>query len=389
MSLLQSDRYRARAPDAVTLLGIARDALAIKLPLYVSSVMGLPWTWLPPFERYSEFRIIDLWRLRRTFHFLLNICLPAIPRTPPTVGLPILHSLFWQPTVILQRPDQYGSYTTFPDEAWFFINGILTNDSVAQVNAAYLAYLFHRPITLIQNSTCGFPQDLLECAFGKQWHRTTESVIKAFPAIYAALKSSKQRVVVIAHSQGTIIASVVVWLLEAITAQAEAESPPQAATRERAAAPYALPEFVYPEEDDIYLEDFEPLAEAELAKLELYCFANCANTMTYLRPDRAIPYLESFGNEYDIVARLGMSAPRAKKWGIRIDGPRYVHPQAWGHLLNEHYLSAVEKCQKVRHIKGGQRGSTPYQLINAEDYPAHSVPRLFSYINGGEPPDMD
>ena len=66
MSLLQSDRYRARAPDAVTLLGIARDALAIKLPLYVSSVMGLPWTWLPPFERYSEYRIIDLWRMRRT-----------------------------------------------------------------------------------------------------------------------------------------------------------------------------------------------------------------------------------------------------------------------------------------------------------------------------------
>ena len=32
----------------------------------VSSIFGLPWTWLPPFSRYSEFKIIDLWRLGRT-----------------------------------------------------------------------------------------------------------------------------------------------------------------------------------------------------------------------------------------------------------------------------------------------------------------------------------
>ena len=344
---------------------------------------------LPPFKRYSEYRIIDLWRMRRTLRFLLNIGLPAIPRTPPTFGTPILNNLFWQPTVILQRPDQYGSYTTFPDEAWFFINGILTNDSVAQVNAAYLADLFHRPITLIQNSTCGFLQDMLECAFGKQWHRTTESVIKAFPAIYAALKSSKQRVVVVAHSQGTIIASVVLWLLETITGPTAAKRMPQAVPSDRAAAPCAPPEFVYPEEDELCLTDFEPLTEEELSKLELYCFANCANTMTYLRPDRAIPYIESFGNEYDIVARLGMSAPRAEHWGIHIDGPRYMCPQAWGHLLNEHYLSVIEKYQKVRHIKGGQGGLKPYQLINAEDYPTCPAPRLFSYINGGRPASIN
>ena len=119
--------------------------------------------------------------------------------------------------MILQRPDQYGSYQSYPREKWFFINGIMTNDDVAQFNAAFLSDLFHRPVTLIQNSTCGLLTDLAECALGKQWQRTTEAVKKAFPAIHAALKSEKEKVVIIAHSQGTIIASVVLQLLEAIT----------------------------------------------------------------------------------------------------------------------------------------------------------------------------
>ena len=57
-------------PPAVTsvenLWNIARDALKIDPPLWVSSIFGLPWTWLPPFQRYSEFRIIDLWQPLRS-----------------------------------------------------------------------------------------------------------------------------------------------------------------------------------------------------------------------------------------------------------------------------------------------------------------------------------
>ena len=140
-------------PGLETLLGIALDALRISPPLYASAIFGLPWTWLPPHNRYSEFKIIDLWRPGRTAKFLANTWIPSIPRTPPSFGPPFLNDLFWQPTVILQRPDHNGSYTTFPDEAWFFVNGIMTNDSVAQVNSAYLAHLFHRPLTMIQNST--------------------------------------------------------------------------------------------------------------------------------------------------------------------------------------------------------------------------------------------
>ena len=379
------------SPSWDTLLGIAVDALRIRPPLYASAIFGLPWTWLPPFSRYSEFKIIDLWRPGRTAKFLANTWIPSIPRTPPSFGPPCLNDLFWQPTVILQRPDHNGSYTTFPDEAWFFVNGIMTNDSVAQINSAYLAHLFHRPLTMIQNSTDSLWADLFECALGKEWYRVVEPAIKAFPPIYDALKSThKQRVVIICHSQGTIIMSTVLRLLANLAPaairlpRAAAAVPAEARGFFEEAPRYAPPEFVYPDQEPINLDDFAPLTGDELAKLEVYCFANCANTMPYIGAweGRPLPWIENFGNEHDIVARLGMLAPRADHWGIDIAGPRYERRGAWGHLLNEHYLRNIERCQKSGRRPGGDGTSTPYELVGGA---INAAPRLFGYINGGAP----
>jgi hypothetical protein len=371
--------------DVGNLFGIVTDALRIP-PFYASSIFGLPWSHIPPFHRYSEFKIIDLWRPGRTLKFLADTAIPSIPRTPPPFGPPLLTDFFWQPTVILQRPDHNGNYTTFPEEAWFFVNGIMTNDSVAQINTAYIAYLFHRPVTLIQNSTDSLLVDLLECAVGKDSYRKTESATKAFPPIYDALRDrNKHRVVVIAHSQGTIIMAIVLrFLMDLVERPAVAR-----ATGILEAPRYAPPEFVYPDQGPLLREEFEPLAEEELAKLEIYCFANCANTMTRLeRPGRPpIPWIENFGNEFDIVARLGMLAPDPAGWGIDIDGPCYERKGAWGHLLNEHYLSAIEARQKVGRKRGGVGTADPYRPV-AGTYEGESpVPRLFDYINGGTPPD--
>lgn len=380
------------APDFFTLLGIAQDAVRFSPPLYASSIFGMPREWVPPHHRYSEFKIIDLWKLQRTLKYLVNISLPSIPRKPPTFGVPLINRFYWQPSVILQRPDHNGSYTSFPEEAWFFINGILTNDAVAQINAAYLSDLFHRPITLIQNSTGSFFSDLVECMLGKEWFRTTEAAVKAFPPIYDALKTrSKERVVVVCHSQGTIILSVVLRLLLGITrtARAAVEAAAEAVpTTLPAAASFAEPEFVYPQDEPIQLEEFDPLEEDELAKLEIYAFANCANRMqhhTSIRKDgRPVPWIESYGNQYDLVARLGMLAPRPEQWGIQIDGARYELPGKWGHLLNEHYLTIIEKHQRNGYRKRPRGGSKPYILMGRTE--ENETPRLFYYINGGLPP---
>jgi hypothetical protein len=365
------------------LLCIAGDAVANIPPLYVSSVLGLPWTWLPCHDRFSEFNILDVWHVERAARFLIDVTVPGITATPPPFGPPILNRLIWRPTLALQHPDHRGSFTSYPREAWIFVNGILTNDGVARLNAAYLADLFHRPITVVQNSTGAIAADLIECALGKQWLRATESVRCAFPVIYDALKNEKERVVVIAHSQGTIIVSVVLRLLQE---SLRLGTPSMG----RGPGPAAVPlEAWRLEEWRLRLEEFEPVTFDELAKLEIYAFANCANTMTFVERDdptqAAIPWIESFGNQYDVVAGLGMLAPRATQRGIRIDGPRYVRRCGWGHLLNDHYLRVIDDAQRVGHRRGGDGTEAPYELLNPEA-PHQPAPRLFAYINGGTPP---
>ncbi len=193
--------------------------------------------------------------------------------------------------------------------------------------------------------------------------------------------------VVIAHSQGTIIMATVLKMLAAVM-EPVAEREERATRAIFAAAPsYAPPEFVYPDQFPWRAEDFLPLTEAELAKLEIYCFANCANTMKYIRTNGSepIPFIESFGNENDLVARLGMLAPRQLERGIDIDGACYVKPDGWGHLLNAHYLLDIEKRQKQGRKPGGAGTSAPYVPAQCGDIPQNDVPRLFSYINGGVP----
>ena len=376
-------------PRVRDLRGIARDALAISPPLYVQSILGPLRAWVPPYRRFSELSLLNPWRPLRTLKFLQNTWLPSLPMTPPTFNPPFLDDLFWQPTVILQRPDHCGSYASFPDEHWFFINGIMTNDAVAQLNAALLADLFHRPITLIQNSTSSLLVDLAQCALDKEGWKVTEPVTKAFPAIYDALKSvHKQRVVVIAHSQGTIVTAVVLALLQKLLVTPPAESAGDGVMAP-AAASYAPPEFIYPAEGPIVLDEFETLSLDELAKLEIYCFATCANVMAYSIPPeddrRPVPYLEHFGNERDIVARLGMLAPRPGQWEIRIDGRRFERPGAWGHLLNEHYLYPIVDAQRRGRRRGGRNTAAPFIESGSAGVPGGPEPRLYSYINGGVP----
>lgn len=287
---------------------------------------------------------------------------------------------------MLQRPDHAGSFTSFPDEQWFFINGILTTDTVAQLNAAFLADLFHRPITLVQNATSSLASDLLECAIGKQWYRTTEAVVTAFPLIYDALAGAKSRIVVIAHSQGTIIAAVILRLLAALTSPPRARSVATARGRRP-----AEPVFIYPDDAPLDLSDFDPLTPDQLARLEVYAFANCATTMRYWRAPQdgapGIPWIESYGNEFDLVARLGMLAPNAGAHGIAIDGPRYRRPGAWGHLLNEHYLAPIEHAQRRGRRRGGRGGTVPFERVNDRADSGAVAPRLFGYLNGGLPAD--
>lgn len=363
------------------LLGGVADALRFRPPAWLLAFFGLPSSWLP-IRPYSEFGLAYPWRPIRAARFLSDVLLPSVPVTAPAWVPGSISWAFWHPSLVAQRPDHNGSWTSHPTEAWFYINGILTDDALSQLNAAYLSYLFHRPLTLIENSTGGVVEDLVECTLDKAFGRTGEAATKAFPAIYDALKDpGKEKVVVVAHSQGTIIAGVVLRFIALLM---------KPTTVGRAARALAPPEQVYPDEMPLDPSDFEPLTEEEVAKLELYCFANCATKMRYLGADfqgAPLPWIESYGNEFDIVARLGVLAPNPAQRGVSIDGPRYEHKGAWGHLLNAHYLPGIERAQKHGRKRGPkQESAAPYVLVNDNEYPHAQVPRLYRYLNGGSPP---
>jgi hypothetical protein len=152
---------------------------------------------------------------------------------------------------------------------------------------------------------------------------------------------------------------------------------------EALAPPLHIPQ----DESPIDLDDFVPLTDEHWGKLEIYFFATCANQIRYHKrdPERPVPWIENFGNEHDIVARLGMLAPEAKNRGVRIEGPHYVRRGAWGHLLNIDYLLPIAEGQKRGRKRGGRSDPEPFSLANRVAFPDREMPRLFSYINGGSP----
>lgn len=235
---------------------------------------------------------------------------------------------------------QDGAYDN--DERWFFINGIATSRDLARLNVEALARLFNRKFITIHNPTQGPVHDLVEAALQKLTNINTEPVARAFVEITAALLDPMvKKVVVIGHSQGTIVTGDVLDLI------------------------YCSVDPKYFDRTNMNREDFEEFfvfshgtlnsdelraARAQLngqdalvcEKLELYMFANAASRMCYLDCDGRKPRIESFANERDIVTRLGVLASDAfhAEDLIRIDGPVFTC-RRYGHLLNTHYLPGL------------------------------------------------
>ncbi|MCP3962372.1 MAG: hypothetical protein GY719_31400 [bacterium] len=335
---------------------IVIDALDFKPPRYVEAILGRWWTWLPPHRALSEFRVASPWRLRRTLKYLIQVTIPSILLEPPVDSN---DGLFRNRTKILKEPDPEGREDSFPEETWFYVNGIVANEQLARIQAKSLALLFRRPINIIFNATDSTGADVLECVLGKGWGIMSEPARFAYHRLHETLEDeSKKRVVVVGYSQGTIIAANVLRALEDPRFRArlfESESAPEP----DAAAGPSRPEL--------------------LRKLEVYAFGNCADTMLHdpgmLAAGNAVPWIESLSNEYDLFARMGVLAPHKKRNGIEIQGASYVKRGKFGHQLNEQYLFDIYDC-----LDAGR--DTSYVPVEG----SHELPRLFSYF-GGQTPD--
>ncbi len=323
---------------------IFSDSVSLRPWENITSVFGETSTWHCNAPR-SEYKILkkdNFRQLRRLGSYLKDALIPRLP--------------FKEPKSIYIKCDDPAQ--TSNKEAWFFVNGVATNEKVAKWNGKRLRDLFNRPITVLFNPTNGLGMDLAECIFDRTLEWTSE------PAKYVKKKLAKalvekEKVIVIAHSQGGIIV---------------------AAALEKLAKKY----------------------QKYLHKLEIYTFACPADEMATMtqcikklcecdnNKDNNKPYLEHFVNKQDLVAKLGVlraekcwesrswsnrflncavpkllvDSQERKFFGIDIEGDIYAKDRK-GHLLNAHYLFDFEKelykncldyskqAKLYRYLKGG------------------------------------
>lgn len=239
------------------------------------------------------------WSISEMIYLFTDIFIPSLPIYCPN----------WVPNIIkriiFNGNSKYIADTEYPNlhkkESVLYINGIMTNKYILYQNQDALRVLLKRPINLIHNNTDSVIVDLIESAIGKKTNNLTEASYVAMCSISKKLLHPNiEKVILICHSQGTIIASNALLGLK-----------------------------------NLGLDQIE-----YLKKLEIYAFSNCSSSMPYLINN--YPYMEHLSNENDFVAKLGGNCNSDIKHLIRIDGIKLVAKNQWGHMFNTHYIRDFE-----------------------------------------------
>lgn len=233
------------------------------------------------------------WSLLSLLELLSDLFLFKLPiRSPSWIPKFLKKLLFGSNSKYLPDNEEVEDNLCF-----LYVNGIMSNRDVVLKNQDYLRKLLGKPVNIVHNVTDSFLIDLIECLIGKETDDLTEPVLVLLSVVSRKLLDTNvKKLIIICHSQGTIIVSNMLNKLH---------------------------KFGFNEEE--YLQ-----------KIEIYAFANCASKMIYLSNN--IPYIESFANENDIVARLGCNCSEEIKKYIKIDGKIFIAKNKSGHMLNSHYL---------------------------------------------------
>ena len=185
------------------------------------------WSTNPQHEFYvGNFKnILDLFLLSfaSTFEILLVLlCILTFIILPGPVSVIIFLAGQFMVRLIcfpLQGPSKVWSRTpTNPDliekhernsaERWFFLNGCCTTGNNLQQNVDLLSETFGRRVFAIHNRTYGVLGDLFECILQRSFDLFTEETRVCYEYIKAYLTDQQvKKVVLIAHSQGCIMAS--------------------------------------------------------------------------------------------------------------------------------------------------------------------------------------
>jgi hypothetical protein len=105
-------------------------------------------------------------------------------------------------------PDTIAKHERCSKERWFFLNGCCVSGYNLQQNVDLLSETFGRPIFAIHNRTYGVLGDLFECIIQRSFNLFTEETRVCYEYIKAyCTDPDVKKVVLIAHSQGCIMAS--------------------------------------------------------------------------------------------------------------------------------------------------------------------------------------
>ncbi|WWC88252.1 uncharacterized protein L201_003159 [Kwoniella dendrophila CBS 6074] len=237
-------------------------------------------------------------------------------------------------------------------EVWLFVNGIGTSKSGLKLILDVLYKLFGRRVIGVHNRTFGIWFDLVECMLQRDLLWNTTDTREGYNIIskYVA-DASKEKIVLMAHSQGGIIMSS--WA-------------------------------------DQLLSDF---SHDQLKKVEIYTFASAANHFSIPETGSgpAFGNVEHFVNERDYVSDIGVLAfappppanlatnsPNVPTLSGRFAGRIFKRLKATGHLLVTHYLppgnSILDDPAVVRHSKLASYLLAPEEQALRADVPAARRP---------------
>ncbi|OGM50004.1 hypothetical protein ABOM_001260 [Aspergillus bombycis] len=257
-------------------------------------------------------------------------------------------------------PENDVSPVNDASELWFFINGICTGRTWHQSNLTLLANIFRREIVGIHNPTYdqliawvpskGLVLDLVECLIQRDLDYKTQDIRQGRAQLRAALQAPQtKKVVLIAHSQGGIVAaSIIDWLYGELTSE-------------------------------------------EMGKLEIYTFGNAArhfrNPAVGEAQTEVVKYIEHYANSEDFVANIGVlqfTSEAARYSSSDLFAGHVFKRDGTGHLLNMHYLDAMfsdqERFMDTEVVVHGHDLSDQTLLK-----PIKELSRLIQYKDGKSP----
>jgi hypothetical protein len=187
------------------------------------------------------------------------------------------------PFKLLHKPNVSKIDRPSDDTVMYFLNGIYSDNQSIYRNTLLLENVFNRQVIPLINPTDGLIKDIKECIFGRTLNKIQQIDIELSNIVSKSL-DNHSKVIIIAHSQGAIIANNILK---------------------------------------------EICNHPNIENLELYTFASASDEII-----QGNYYVEHFANGYDYVAQIGVLEYIGNHHG-RI----YCLSNECGHLLYPHYIT--------------------------------------------------